>query len=206
MAGKHKASYCRCKFVVCYKCGKQGHLAQVCHSHEGEGNKGTRSDGHSDEQSGKNPWTGREQTYALYNLSTSKSQMPLVQLLMVNRTPLQMQVDTGVVVSLISKSTYKYVWLWVRRPELDKSDILLHTYTRESINVVGKICVDMQYRGQYHRSLNLLVVQGRRLSLIGRDWLGELKINLSLFYVGSSEELSNCWRNMQAYSKKSLDC
>ena len=70
--GKHKASDCHCKSLVCYKCGKKGHLVRVCRSHGGVGNKGTRSDGHSDEQSGKTPMDGEEtETYALYNLSSS---------------------------------------------------------------------------------------------------------------------------------------
>eukprot|EP00731_Ephydatia_muelleri_P037001 Em0374g4a len=169
--GKHKASDCRCKSLDCYKCGKRGHLARVCRSHGGGGSKGTRSDELSDERSGKKPLdTEKTETYALYNLSSSKSRMPLVQLLTVNGTPLQMQVDTGAVVSLISESTYMRVW-----PQ------------GEGINVVGKICVHVQHEGQNHRSLDLLVVQGRGPSLIGRDWLSKLKINLSLFYVGSSE-------------------
>ena len=186
--GKHKASDCRCKSLDCYKCGKRGHLARVCRSQGGGGSKGTRSDELSDERSGKKPLdTEKTETYALYNLSSSKSRMPLVQLLTVNGTPLQMQVDTGAVVSLISESTYMRVWPQVRRPALEKSGILLRTYTGEGINVVGKICVDVQHEGQNHRSLDLLVVQGRGPSLIGRDWLSKLKINLSLFYVGSSE-------------------
>eukprot|EP00731_Ephydatia_muelleri_P037009 Em0376g4a len=186
--GKHKASDCRCKSLDCYKCGKRGHLARVCRSHGGGGSKGTRSDELSDERSGKKPLdTEKTETYALYNLSSSKSRMPLVQLLTVNGTPLQMQVDTGAVVSLISESTYMRVWPQVRRPALEKSGILLRTYTGEGINVVGKICVHVQHEGQNHRSLDLLVVQGRGPSLIGRDWLSKLKINLSLFYVGSSE-------------------
>ena len=123
-----------------------------------------------------------------------KTQLPaspeclcMVQLLIVNGTPLQMQVDTGAVVSLISESTYKRVWRRLRRPALKKIGILLRTYTGESINVVGKIRVDVQYGDQYHCSLNLLVVHGRGPSLIGQDWLSELKMNLSLFNVGSSD-------------------
>ena len=127
------------------------------------------------------------ETYALYNSASSKSRMPLVQLLIVNGTPLPMQVDTGAVVSLISEGTYKRVWPRLRRPALEKFGILLRTYTGESINVVGKIRVDVQYGDQYHRSLNLLVVQGRGPALIGQDWLSELKMNLSLFNVGSSD-------------------
>eukprot|EP00731_Ephydatia_muelleri_P036424 Em0253g4a len=143
-------------------CGKRGHLARVCRSHGGGGSKGTRSDELSDERSGKKPLdTEKTETYALYNLSSSKSRMPLVQLLTVNGTPLQMQVDTGAVVSLISESTYMRVWPQVRRPALEKSGILLRTYTGEGINVVGKICVHVQHEGQNHRSLDLLVVQGR---------------------------------------------
>ena len=106
---------------------------------------------------------------------------------MVNGTPLQMQVDIGAAVSLISESTYKRIWCRLRHPMLEKSGIMLCTYTGVSINVVGKICVDVQHGGQYHHSLNLLVVQGRGPSLIGRDWLSELKMNLSLLYVGSSD-------------------
>ena len=35
------------------KCGKQSHVTRVCRSHGDGGNKGTRDDGRSDEQSGK---------------------------------------------------------------------------------------------------------------------------------------------------------
>eukprot|EP00731_Ephydatia_muelleri_P017173 Em0010g271a len=67
--GKHKASDCRCKSLVCYKCGKQGHWLYDTIP--------------LNEQSGKTPMDGdKTETYALYNLSSSKSRMPLVQLLM----------------------------------------------------------------------------------------------------------------------------
>ncbi|KAL5473688.1 hypothetical protein EMCRGX_G028207 [Ephydatia muelleri] len=88
----------------CSRCGGK-HKTSDCRSMT---TQGTCSDDHSDEQSGKTPMDGEKtETYALYNLSSSKSRMPLVQLLMVNG---KMQVDTGAMVSLISESTYKRVW------------------------------------------------------------------------------------------------
>ena len=82
----------------------------------------------------KTPVDGEKtETYALYNLSSSKSRMPLVQLLMVNGTPLQMQVDTGAVVSFISESTCKRVWPRLRRPALEKSGILLISLGRYAL-------------------------------------------------------------------------
>ena len=85
------------------------------------GNKGTRDDRRSDEQRGKKTMDKEEtETYTFYKLSSSKSRMPLVQVLTVNGTPLQMQVDTGAVVSLIGESTYQRVWPRVRRPVLEK--------------------------------------------------------------------------------------
>eukprot|EP00731_Ephydatia_muelleri_P028800 Em0020g444a len=65
----------------CSRCGGK-HKTSDCRSMT---TQGTCSDDHSDEQSGKTPMDGEKtETYALYNLSSSKSRMPLVQLLMVN--------------------------------------------------------------------------------------------------------------------------
>ena len=60
------------------------------------------------------------------------------------------------------------------QPKLKASDVRLHTYTKESIDVLGSIVVEVVYKGQ-KKSLPLLVVAGEGPSLFGRVWLMELK-------------------------------
>ncbi|KAL5468747.1 hypothetical protein EMCRGX_G029860 [Ephydatia muelleri] len=187
--GRHNASECRCKSIVCYNFGKQGHLARVCVNRRESGGarsgyKGTES--HPD----KEQPVEKTETYTLFNVTEHGHRAPLIQSLRVSGALLQMQVDTGAVASIISESTYKCAWSDRRRPALEESDVLLRTYTGERINVLGKAQVNVQYGSQHH-SLTLLVVAGEGPSLMGRDWLSKIKPNLSVFYSDSKYEWSN---------------
>ena len=52
----------------------------------------------------------------------------------------------------------------------------LHSYSGESIPVVGLIRVSVKYEDQ-ESLLPLLIVEGDGPSLLGRNWLSHLKIN-----------------------------
>ena len=61
---------------------------------------------------------------------------PLTVTVQMNQTDLQIKINTGVAVSLISEKTYKTQWSTKVKQKLKASNVRLHTYTKESINVL----------------------------------------------------------------------
>ena len=66
----------------------------------------------------------------------------------VNDAILQMEVDTGATLPIISESTYKKLWLQQAAPPLKPANAKLKMYTGEQISVKGKIEVDVTYQEQ----------------------------------------------------------
>ena len=58
--------------------------------------------------------------------------------LTVNGQPLQMELDTGASVSLISEQEYNQ---WRDAPALEKSPVILRIYTGENLLILGTIIV-----------------------------------------------------------------
>ena len=89
---------------------------------------------------------------------------------------LEMDVDTGVALSLISAATYMQLWLSVKVHQLRKPSIHFCTHTREEPQLVGEAVVRMQYQNQ-QEDLNLVIVKGNGPSLLGRDCLQKIRLN-----------------------------
>ena len=115
-----------------------------------------------------------------------------------------MEIDTGAAVSLISEKTYKTQWSPQFQPTLKASNVRLHTYTKESIEVLGSIPVEVTYKRQ-KKSLSLLVVAGEGPSLLGRDWLAELQLDWrELYLVHQSLSLQDILNNHAAVFTEEL--
>ena len=84
-----------------------------------------------------------------------------------NGLPLEMEIDTGAAVSIISEATQKRVFPKAR---LRKSSVALQIYSSEPLTVLGQMKVKVSYQG-YKGTHSLLVVQGNGSNLMGRDWL-----------------------------------
>ena len=93
-----------------------------------------------------------------------------------NKSKLEMEVDTGAALSVISKSTYDQLWSDESAPPLKPAAAKLKTYTGEQIRVVGAITVEVEHNHQQKR-LGLLVVAGKGPSLLGRDWLSKITLS-----------------------------
>jgi len=117
--------------------------------------------------------TEDSEDYAMYNL-TGTSDKPLKVTVGVDNFELEMEVDTGGSVSIISEETYNRLWP-DQKPTLLESSITLHTYRGEQLTVKGTINVDVQYKDR-KAHLQLVVGTGHGPSLLGRDWL--VKIHL----------------------------
>ena len=81
--------------------------------------------------------------------------------------PVEMEVDTGVAVTIMPKDRWQA--LFPKIP-LAKSSVCLRTYTSQAISVDGQANVAVQY-GTFTGRLRVYVVKGKGPTLLGRDWL-----------------------------------
>ena len=116
--------------------------------------------------------------YSLFTLG-SKRPSPYKVQLSVGGQALEMEVDTGASLSVISEGNYKNLVSENRAPPLEKSGIVLRTYTGEEVKPEGVCTVDVDYEGGKY-SLPLLVVSGEGPALLGRNWLEEIKLSSNI--------------------------
>ena len=72
--------------------------------------------------------TEDSEDYTMYNLN-GVSVTPLKVTVRVDNADLDMKVDTGVSVSIISEDTYSRLWPDGQQPSLQESTIILYTYS-----------------------------------------------------------------------------
>ena len=102
---------------------------------------------------------------------------------------MQMEVDTGAAVSLITEQQQQELF---PSAVLHPSSVTLRTYTAERLPVVGEMHVQVQYSNQT-KDLPLLVVRAVGPALLGRDWLQHIRLDwakIAYSTVASSSALS----------------
>ena len=189
--GAHLATDCQFKDSECRWCKKKGHLARVCRSKKAaELNKPPstprKAAGPPSRVTFKHTRNSSEPThsvetdvdasaYTLFNVTGSSSK-PFVVTVQIDGADLPMEVDTGASMTLISKTTFDTLWSPHTAPSLQPTGSKLRTYTGESIEVLGAANVNVSFQEQ-HKQLQLLVVGGNGPSLLGRDWLSQIRLN-----------------------------
>ena len=119
---------------------------------------------------------GEEQGVGAYSLFNFGSQRPLpykVQLSVAGQ-PLEMDVDTGASLSVISEELYNSLFSADQAPKLEESGIVLRTYNGNEVKPKGSCSVNVCYDGIEY-SLLLLVVGGKVPALLGRKRLEKMK-------------------------------
>ena len=193
--GNHEPSTCRFRTATCHKCGKVGHIAPVCRSKAATGKPSwsnpkktkwldatTEPAPHhpqSDAAVEDNVTDQREPatehaSESLFVVRDRSSSPPYRVELRVNDRPLCMEVDTGAAVSLAPESAVSSL---LSPSALQSTDVVLKTYTGESIPVLGSLPVTVSYGRQTCTNLKLLVVRGTGPCLMGRDWLREIRLD-----------------------------
>ena len=82
-----------------------------------------------------------------------------------------MEIDTSVAISLVSEETVKSSHS--KDVPLLPSDVMLRTYTGETVSVLGQLMVKVD-KDKATVTLPLLEVKGEGTTLLGRDWLQKL--------------------------------
>ena len=101
---------------------------------------------------------------------TQSKEKPYSVTVELDGVPLEMEVDTGVLLSVISEETLKVVRSEVCLP-LQKYSRRLKTYTGDAIPVLGVCQVAATFKGSTPKVMEVTVVKGKGPSLLGRDWL-----------------------------------
>ena len=165
----HIAPKCRFKDTVCHKCGKKGHLKAVCRS-KPKGNPSRKGQPrhvrHVDEEVDNES----EDELTLYHISTKKTTPPLRLSIKLNEHMVEMELDTGASVSLMSEATFRQLW---PQEKLAPSQCRLCSYSKEPIPVLGSFEVVVSYKDQ-QATLPLIVVEGEGPTLLGRNWLDHI--------------------------------
>jgi hypothetical protein len=106
----------------------------------------------------------------------------------VGNDTLTMEVDTGASRSTVDEHVYRNK---LSNYALEDANVTLTSYTGTNVPLLGCISVPVQYNGNKH-CLDLVVVKGRRPSLLGRDWLSKIKLNWSSICKITSNESKLC--------------
>ncbi|XP_068250757.1 uncharacterized protein [Palaemon carinicauda] len=107
--------------------------------------------------------------YCVKKMKARHNKVPeIIVKVKLNGIPIDMELNTGASVSLISEEFYAK---HLKNTVLQSSDIVLKTMTGEKIEVVGICYITMEVHGHRMEEVPLYVVQGNGTALFGRDWL-----------------------------------
>ncbi|XP_063542080.1 uncharacterized protein K02A2.6-like [Cydia strobilella] len=182
-ATNHCLSTCKFKEYICSMCRKTGHLRRMCPKRSTNNEKATRG------RNGGRPRTyfvtgedsegeaseSEEEEEALYRVSLSQYK-PVSLPMCVNGQQLIMEIDTGAAGSFINKETYE---LHFKNETLKKPSSVFRFHDRTKMKTYGVITVPVTY-GSITKTLDLYVVENGETSLLGREWLAELRIKIPI--------------------------
>lgn len=205
-AGDHRSDDCRYKTFICGKCRQRGHLRRVCparggvraqrttgadglvaHVQAGGGSgcggagseTGAALSGDDEPPHSEDDWEVEEDLHQL----CLNGYKPVRLSVLIDGIEISMEVDTGSLVSCISRVTYDR---YFRNRVLQRSDLVFKFYNGDRIQPLGVIKPGVTY-GRECKSLELFVIEGGTTSLLGRQWLSELKIRIPALYKSEME-------------------
>ena len=168
--GKHNPYECKFKEATCHFCKKPGHIARACRSKAKQTSPPEKRSAH---RVGRENSIESDELKDLYQVE-GKSRPSYVVELFINGAPLEMEIDTGAAMTLISEKTYRN--LWKQPPKLKPTSIRLRTYTGQQLVVLGTLNALVKYEAQ-STDVPLVVVKGSGPSLLGRNWLEHICLN-----------------------------
>ena len=177
----HDPASCGFNNAKCFFCHKRGHIAAVCRQKSRRAGPSKKKTNLVDSE--EKPTSPPEYADPMKNISSvhsSAKKKPYIVNLMLQGKTMQMEVDTGVTLSIMTHDTYRSMWEKSQAPAIKTSTANLCTYTGQRLNVVCVVEVNVQYNDQ-NATLSLVIVEGQGPSLLGRDWLSIIQLDWSQF-------------------------
>ena len=182
---------CPAKGKSCRSCGAQGHFAKMCEGTQYKPkNKPARNRVHQLVDTEEDDF-GFGVLYSLNDLHNVTS--PYCCKLKINGVEAEFEIDTGVSLTIMNETKYKrlcydkqktkVVLNRMKKPELK-------TYSGNTITAVGTASVCVEY-GDQQKQLELVVVPGSGPSLLGRNWLHELKLDWKTVFHTSTPSVGS---------------
>jgi len=115
--GNHNAIECYLKNTTCRKCGRKGHIEQVCHSkaHDtGSQAESTREKSFQTNEifdsTNTSGYSENSEEYTLFTIQNAKdSTKPLIVTMTLNDKKVLMEIDTGSAVTILPEATYRAI-------------------------------------------------------------------------------------------------
>ncbi|KAL4720160.1 hypothetical protein ACJJTC_011787 [Scirpophaga incertulas] len=135
----------------------------------------------------------------LHQLSLN-SYKPVSLQILVDDAWIQMEVDTGSAVSCISKKTYEKFF---KSRSIESNTVIFKFYNGSCVKPLGVIKPLVHYNNKC-KNLELFVIDGGTTSLLGRQWLSELGINIPHF-INDCKSKAKSSRYLNVYSNPSFN-
>ena len=137
--------------------------------------------------------------YTLFK-GSSHTNEPLMVDVVVNGQSLQMELDTGASILLISEYQYK------QSHSLEKSSVILQTYTRENSSILGSIRVTAICNNQ-NKTMLILLIKGNGPNLMERDWLEKFQLDWQNIFscIRSLSKIDKSLTKFESIFKDELD-
>ncbi|KAL0810732.1 hypothetical protein ABMA28_010054 [Loxostege sticticalis] len=211
---QHLEKTCRYREFVCSRCKQKGHLRRVCsfspkfpehrgnqrgRVHYGEVRsdsetepedvyKPAQEDGVAEGHYSYNHYSDAEGEEEFLNHLDLSDYKAVSLEISIGGTQVKMEVDTGSAISCISSATYKQTF---PKYKIKPCKAIIRFYDGSKIRPLGIIKPWVEYNG-IKKVLDLYVIEGGTTSLLGRQWLAELQIDIPRFSCNYLKNYKHC--------------
>lgn len=165
----HSSEMCYFKDAKCHGCGKTGHIKTACRATTAAQPNRRRQETERNTKYVE----AEDDELPMFTLASEACKQPFKTHFKVDGQDIEMEIDTGAAVSIISEKMY--LTQFPERP-LDVASVKLKTYTGETMPVLGQFEATIDYK-QQREQLPLIVVKGAGPALCGRNWLHKITLD-----------------------------
>lgn len=192
----------------CFVCGRLGHWKAQCPENSSSKYRYKKSKGVKKVDANQSQSDSEGEYLKVVRTNRQSiakvSRIPEIMVdVVINGRGLQMEVDTGASVSLISQSEFRKLDL---DAYLTKSDMKLSTITGEDIKVHGECKLPVAYQGHTYADLCLYVVDACGPALLGRDWLSVIKLDWGLIKATTNVKVEDLTQRYSSLFDGDLGC